>query len=662
MDIWDWVDVPGGPAGVVEVLDHIKFPKQERLNISPDAVEGICLGISDGRGHGIGVSAESLDRPNLTQFLVNFADNNLDFDKHKFPEGFKYTCIQINKNPPQNCHIDKNNEGPSYIIGLGDYSHTAQDCYGGCLWIEGQGPVDIKNKWVLFDGNIPHGTIGNYVGTRYSLVYFTRHNYDRFGNVYEQRLKEGKSLGRKLGSPENFRRLTNADVDDEWDGWGFPYPEPGFFEKITYELPTEERKKEGKRLFELFMSEPRLPFIAIPSHERPELIKKFTLDFLTRHEYPMNMVYVFVEEGQIEAYKPLEEQYSGLTIVMGKLGIVHQRNAIVKYFKVGDKVVEMDDDIEDVYNIRTKVVLESFKQFVQENFLKIHPFRTGMWGLQGNLNNWGNTVEQGDNCGLYSLIVLVGYINDHTIHLTMSEKEDFERVLIYHTLGKPCLKRMDYGIKTKYWKNPGGITATHTISERIEKQNKAAELLKEKYPGLFHLKKRESGEMKGVLDIIFTWRKSTPEKDLVRYDDDVNDVVSDLAPQFEKLTQETQSAQGMYEEREVSGEYRMMPMMERMLLKAERHPPELEEDTNDYSEEPQPEPEPRASLKQMYFESGFTEIPKQNIEVLILIKKQFDLKVEQIQKECDERVKRLEKFWIEKLDERVKFWIEKLDE
>eukprot|EP01050_Picozoa_sp_SAG11_P062005 SAG11_NODE_41544_length_192_cov_95.172043_1_plen_24_part_01 len=24
MDIWDWVDVPGGPAGVVEVLDHIK--------------------------------------------------------------------------------------------------------------------------------------------------------------------------------------------------------------------------------------------------------------------------------------------------------------------------------------------------------------------------------------------------------------------------------------------------------------------------------------------------------------------------------------------------------------------------------------------------------------------------------------------------------------
>eukprot|EP01050_Picozoa_sp_SAG11_P030217 SAG11_NODE_8840_length_970_cov_196.246843_1_plen_273_part_10 len=271
-------------------MDRIKFPKQERLNISPDAVEGLCLGISDGRGHGIGMSNDSMNRPNLTEFLVGFAEDHMPYQDpetleyiHKSgKKGFLYTCIQINKNPPQNCHIDGNNEGPSYIIGLGDYSHTAQDCYGGWLWIEGRGPVDIKNKWVLFDGNIPHGTIGNYVGTRYSLVYFTRHNFDRFGNVYEQKLKEGKSLRRKLGSPENFRRL----IDD----WGFPYPEPGDFEKMKYDLGPKKREAEGKRLFELFMSKPRLPLIAIPSHERVEILKSHSLAFLQRHNYPMNMV------------------------------------------------------------------------------------------------------------------------------------------------------------------------------------------------------------------------------------------------------------------------------------------------------------------------------------------------------------------------------------
>eukprot|EP01047_Picozoa_sp_COSAG01_P091594 COSAG01_NODE_23163_length_826_cov_0.482806_1_plen_139_part_10 len=130
---------------VVEVLNHIKFPKQERLNISPDGVEGICLGISDGRGGGIVVGRNSLERPNLTQYLVNFAAEHI-------PD-FKYTSIQINRDPPPNCHIDKNNEGPSYIIGLGNYKHTAQDCYGGWLWIEGRGAVDIKNRWVEFDGN-----------------------------------------------------------------------------------------------------------------------------------------------------------------------------------------------------------------------------------------------------------------------------------------------------------------------------------------------------------------------------------------------------------------------------------------------------------------------------------------------------------------------------
>eukprot|EP01050_Picozoa_sp_SAG11_P018929 SAG11_NODE_2938_length_2822_cov_388.174807_1_plen_549_part_10 len=533
-------------------------------------MEGICLGISDGRGHGIGVSGESMDRPNLTAFLVSFAEETMPYTDPKTSEyihksgekGFPYTCIQINKNPPQNCHIDKNNEGPSYIIGLGDYSHTAQDCYGGWLWIEGRGPVDIKNKWVLFDGNIPHGTIGNYVGTRYSLIYFTRHNYDRFGNVYEQRLKEGKPLGRKLGSPENFRRLTGKD-DDEW---GFPYPEPGYFEKITYELPPEARKEQGKRLFELFMSEPRLPFIAIPSHERVEILKSHSLAFLQRHNYPMNMVRIFVAPQQMEFYKPLEEEYSGLCVIEGGQEIVDKRNGIIKHFKVGDKIVEMDDDIKNVIYIPEKKPISSFQAFVQENFLKLKPFRTGMWGLQTKLRPPPDNAIRGDAFGMRSCCCLVGYINDHCIHLTMKEKEDFQRVLIYHTNGKPILKRQDYGIDTKCWANKGGVGADHTMSQRIERQNKAAALLKEQYPDLINLMKpRETGKQKGMIDVRFIHQRSTPEKDFVRYDEEdeededkimyVVDVVSDLAPQFKKLTHETQL--------EVSGEYKMMPYIKK---------------------------------------------------------------------------------------------------
>eukprot|EP01048_Picozoa_sp_COSAG05_P031019 COSAG05_NODE_11099_length_531_cov_0.611111_1_plen_170_part_01 len=163
------------------------------------------------------------------------------------------------------------------------------------------------------------------------------------------------------------------------------YHEKDEIVKQSYELPPEERKQQGKRLYEAFMAETRLPFIAIPSHKRVDLLKSKSLAVLQRHGYPMNMVYIFVAPQQIEFYKPLEEEYSGLCVIEGGQEIVDKRNGIIKHFKVGDKIVEMDDDIKNVIYIPEKKPISSFQAFVQENFLKLKPFRTGMWGLQTKL-------------------------------------------------------------------------------------------------------------------------------------------------------------------------------------------------------------------------------------------------------------------------------------
>eukprot|EP01050_Picozoa_sp_SAG11_P028978 SAG11_NODE_7975_length_1074_cov_94.495385_1_plen_264_part_10 len=254
----------------------------------------------------------------------------------------------------------------------------------------------------------------------------------------------------------------------------------------------------------------------------------------------------------------MEEEYDGLCVIKGGQEIVDKRNGIIKHFKVGDKIVEMDDDIKNVIYIPEKKPISSFQAFVQENFLKLKPYRTGMWGLQANTRPPPNNALLGDAFGMRSCVVLVGYINDHSVHLTMKEKEDYQRVLIYHSNGKPILKRKDYGIDTKYWDNPGGVGADHTMSQRIVRQNKAAALLKEQYPDLINLMKpRETGKGKGMIDIRFIHQRSTPEKDLVRHDeedekdedkimyvdDDDEDVVSDLTEQFEEQTDEKQTAQ-----------------------------------------------------------------------------------------------------------------------
>ena len=112
----------------------------------------MCLGVVHGRKEGIVSSSFGRKRPNLTKTLVNFA-------KAALPKDFHFTSIQVNKNYLSALHVDKNNLGPSYIVGVGDYED-------GGLWVQTMGEVDCKHKWKNFDGNIPHGTITPYTGTR----------------------------------------------------------------------------------------------------------------------------------------------------------------------------------------------------------------------------------------------------------------------------------------------------------------------------------------------------------------------------------------------------------------------------------------------------------------------------------------------------------------
>eukprot|EP01050_Picozoa_sp_SAG11_P010265 SAG11_NODE_1019_length_6159_cov_23.425248_5_plen_999_part_00 len=472
---------------------------------------------------GINVSKSSLQRPNLTAYLVRFAAEHI-------PD-FKCTCIQVNKNVPCKLHVDGNNLGPSYIIGLGDYRHSPEECYGGCVWIEGRGPVDIKNKWVHFDGNIPHATVSPYTGTRYTLVYFTTGNYEKLGHIQKLKIDSGDTKGLCAGgSPINLKRLTEE--------WGFPYPEPKEIVKLNYGTGKKERLLTGKRFFELWKSEPRLPFIAIPSHERWNenervCIQKLTLAFLQEQNYPMDMVYVFVAPEQMEKYKPLENSYEGLRVVQGGIGILNQRNGIINYFLDDDKIVEMDDDIKGIIHFPTKAT-PVFTDFVLESFEKLSPYGTGVWGMCAQDNDFFSG-KGGDKFGLYSLVnPVLGYFNDKSVQLTIPNIEDFERVLEYHTRKKPILKRSHYGIQTNYWTNPGGFQ--QSIEERIRIQEDSIEKLKQKYPEpkLFSVSARKKGPNKGLLDIKLNHHKSTPEKDLVRRGSlNDKDVVSDLALQFE---------------------------------------------------------------------------------------------------------------------------------
>lgn len=159
----EWLDV------AFANLEKIHFPRQQRDNITVDGGKdklnrplGLSLGLNADRRGNVSVSAKTKSHAELLQFLCELL-------RHCKPD-FTFSSVQIVKNFSSALHVDGNNLGPSWIIGLGDYT-------GGELWVQGEGQQNIKDTWYKFDGNVPHATYPIQSGTRYSAIFYTHKRY-----------------------------------------------------------------------------------------------------------------------------------------------------------------------------------------------------------------------------------------------------------------------------------------------------------------------------------------------------------------------------------------------------------------------------------------------------------------------------------------------------
>ena len=62
-----------------------------------------------------------------------------------------FTTVQVNRNCRMKMHKDANNAGPSLAIALGDFR-------GGALYVARRGDLDLRERWVAYDGNASHCT------------------------------------------------------------------------------------------------------------------------------------------------------------------------------------------------------------------------------------------------------------------------------------------------------------------------------------------------------------------------------------------------------------------------------------------------------------------------------------------------------------------------
>jgi len=250
--------------------------------------------------------------------------------------------------------------------------------------------------------------------------------------------------------------------------------------------------------------------IAIPSHKRPDILQSKTLNLLKKHKMSMKKVFVFVSPESYQDYIPIKNKFKFNLVGGDNTTILKTRNNIIKYFDEGQNIIELDDDVEEIEitlkGLKNKPVT-NLKELFNESFKIIH--QGGLFGLNANTNNFfaGNK----DKFGLYSIInSCLGYKNDKRIKLTVAEKEDFERVIQFYELDLPILKRTGYGIKTRYWRTPGGIQSHYDFKKRIEVQRESAEQLLEKYPWAVRKQVRKNG----IYDLRFKKDPLNKYKDL----------------------------------------------------------------------------------------------------------------------------------------------------
>ena len=154
----------GVKADTLKVLEKTKFPKntgrtnnlRKRQTFSRSMVLGkvrLCY------GKGLANSKFNKQYPEFLQVARRLL-------KSHDPK-YRFQAVTLNKNHASARHTDKYNRGPSYIIGLGNYTG------GELVFEEGsyKGKHNIKNRWPKFEGDTPH-YVTPFKGTRYTLVYY----------------------------------------------------------------------------------------------------------------------------------------------------------------------------------------------------------------------------------------------------------------------------------------------------------------------------------------------------------------------------------------------------------------------------------------------------------------------------------------------------------
>lgn len=225
---------------------------------------------------------------------------------------------------------------------------------------------------------------------------------------------------------------------------------------------------------------------AIPTYKRYAEVKEKTLSVLNKYKIPKEDIYVFVANNS-EKMLYQDSLGSEYNIIVGVIKLYKQRNFISNYFKEGEKIVYLDDDITEITELGNKRLnpIKDLKVFVKDAFDECISHKLFLWGVYPVDNHYFMKKVITKDLR-YIVGAFYGVINRHTreLKLWVEEKEDYLRTLQFFVKDGGVIRYNFIGIKTKYYAK-GGMSVNR---DRVAEGFKAVKDIHIRYPKLTKIK------------------------------------------------------------------------------------------------------------------------------------------------------------------------------
>lgn len=243
--------------------------------------------------------------------------------------------------------------------------------------------------------------------------------------------------------------------------------------------------------------------VAIPSYKRYNEITTKTLPTLKKGGVNYKNIYVFVANKLEEKlYREKMDPTTYGKIVIGKKGIVQQRQFISKYFPKNTYIISMDDDVECLYKLKDNdklSIINNLDKFFKDAYKELKKYNLYIWGVYPVKNPFYMKPKLSTNLK-FLIGVVHGYINRHNPKLYPSlqsqSKEDYHQSILFFLNDGGVIRFNNVTFKTKFLAS-GGLGCGDI---RFKMNKTAAEFLSKKYPDLVRRKDRKNGMPEIILN------------------------------------------------------------------------------------------------------------------------------------------------------------------